>query len=102
MSLTHEWLGMGTLPDKPVLEYLARSTSALCALYGGLLLLLATDVHRYSAIIRYQAIATICLATAGAIFGLHGGMPAWWMISDAVGCIVFCGAMLRAQKYTSN
>ena len=102
MAVTHEWLGMGTLPDKPVVEYLARSTSALCALYGGLLLLLATDVHRYAAVIKYQAIVTLCLATAGAIFGLHAGMPGWWMIGDAAGCGIFCGGMLLAQRYTSN
>ena len=102
MAITHEWLGMGTLPDKPVVEYLARSTSALCALYGGFLLLLARDVHRYAVAIRYQAIATICLASAGAVFGLRAGMPGWWMISDAAGCCIFCGGMLWAQRYTSD
>src|SRR5258706_7372800 len=76
MAATHEWLGMGALPEKPIVEYLARSTSALCALYGGLLLLLATDVHRYAAVIKYQAIVTICLASAGAIFGFRAGLSA--------------------------
>jgi hypothetical protein len=98
MGFTHEWLGMGTLPEKPVVEYLARSTSALCAFYGGLLFVLATDVHRYAPAITYQAIAMMLLSGAGAILGLRAGMPAWWMVGDGMGCWVFCGAMLWLQK----
>ena len=39
-------IGLGELPGEPIVEYLVRGMSAMCALYGGLLLLLATDVHR--------------------------------------------------------
>ena|SRR5439155_5936070 len=31
MAMVHEWLGMGVLPDKPVVEYLARTTCGLTA-----------------------------------------------------------------------
>ena len=98
MGVVHEWLGMGTLPDQPIVEYLARSTSALCALYGGLLWVLATDVRRYARAITYQAVALIALSTVGACFGLWAGMPAWWMLGDAVSCWACCGAMLVLQK----
>ena len=98
MGVVHEWLGMGALPDKPVVEYLARSTSALCALYGGLLLVLASDVRRYARVIRFQAIAIMALSGAGAVLGLKGGMPAWWMIGDVVSVWVLCGAMLVLQR----
>ena len=98
MTLVHAWLGMGELPDKPVVEYLARATSALCALYGGLLLLLATDVRRYRAVIQYQAGATILLSGIGAYLGLRAGMPGWWMIGDVAACWILCGAMLFFQN----
>ncbi|MBI2927655.1 MAG: hypothetical protein HYY24_18320 [Verrucomicrobia bacterium] len=98
MGVVHEWLGMGTLPDAPIVDYLARSTSALCALYGGLLLVLATDVRRYARVITYQAIATIALSAVGAGFGLRAGMPAWWMLGDVASCWICCGAMLALQK----
>jgi hypothetical protein len=98
MALVHAWLGMGELPDKPVVEYLARTTSALCALYGGLLLLLATDVRRYHGVIRYQAGAIILLSSVGAYLGLRAGMPRWWMIADLATCWILCGAMLFFQN----
>lgn len=36
MNAIHQWLGLATLPDAPVVGYLARSTSAFYALFGGL------------------------------------------------------------------
>jgi uncharacterized membrane protein len=98
MGRIHEALGMGELPDKPIVEYLARSTSGLCALYGGLLLLLATDVRRYERIIRFHAVTMMSLSLLGAVLGLRAGMPEWWMIADAVSVSVFCVAMLVAQR----
>jgi hypothetical protein len=98
MGVVHEWLGMGTLPNKPVVEYLARATSALCAFYGGLLLLLATNVRQYGRVITFQAIAMMVISAVGACLGLRAGMPAWWMIGDASTCWICCGAMLWLQK----
>ena len=98
MAAVHQWLGMGVLPDKPVVEYLARTTSALFAFYGGLLLVLALDVRRYARVIRYQAIVMMLFSGVGAIFGLRAGMPVWWMASDFASCWVSYGAMLWLQK----
>jgi len=98
MPVVHQWLGMGALPHQPVVEYLARATSAFCALYGGLLFVLAQDVRRYAPVITYQAIAIIVTATLGAILGARAGMPAWWMLGDVFGCWVFCGGMLVLQR----
>jgi hypothetical protein len=98
MAAVHEWLGMGALPDKPIVEYLARATSALCGFYGGLLLLLASDVRRYAAVIRYQAIALIAIATVAVFFNFKAGLPLWWVINDFVGVWGPCAAMLYLQK----
>ena len=94
MAIIHEWLGMGPLPHQPVVEYLARSTSGLCGLYGGLLLVLARDVRRYSSAIAYSAATIIVVSGIGAVFGLRAGMPAWWMVADVAACWLLCGGML--------
>ena len=98
MGWVHDWLGMGVLPEAPIVEYLARSTSGLCALYGGLLLVLATDVRRYAPVIRFQAVVMMLLTTIGAVLGLRAGMPAWWMICDAASVWLFCGVTLVAER----
>jgi hypothetical protein len=47
LDVGHQVLGLGEFPTAPMAEYLARSVSALCTFYGGLLLLLARDVRRF-------------------------------------------------------
>ena len=48
-------IDMGEIPDEPIVEYVTRSMSEMRALYGGLLLQLASNVHRCHQIIMYQA-----------------------------------------------
>ena len=98
MSAVHESLGMGALPDKPIVDYLARYASAFAVFYGAVLFVLATDVHRYARLITLQAILIIVLSGIGAIFGWRAGMPWWWMVGDVVSCWFACGAMLWLQR----
>ena len=97
MAATHEWLGMGVLPEKPVIDYLARYASAFSAFYGILLLLLLTDVRRYAPIITFQAVAILAISTVGAVLAYRAGMPTWWVLGDVFSCWLFCGSMLWLQ-----
>ena len=97
MAAVHQWLGMGLLPDKPIVDYLARYASAMSALYGLLLLLLITDVRRYAPVIKLQAITIMVFSGAGALLAGRAGMPMWWVIADVVSCWGFCGGMLWLQ-----
>ena len=81
----HAWLGLGAFPRQPIAEYLARSTSALCAFYGGLLWVLSADVRRFAPIITYQAVAIMFLAIVGNVLSVRCGMPVWWAVGDAGG-----------------
>ena len=85
----HQSLGLGRFPTAPIAEYLARSVSALCAFYGGLLLLLARDVHRFVSIIKYQALAIMALSAIGIFAGTRAGLPASLVVADALGCWIF-------------
>jgi hypothetical protein len=85
----HRLLGLGEFPKAPIAEYLARSVSALRAFYGGLLLLLARDIHRYLGIIRYQAVAVMLLSALGIFAGVRAGVPASFVVADALGCWLF-------------
>lgn len=84
IGATHAWLGLGEFPAAPIAEYLARSVSALCAFYGGLLVALSTDVRRYLPLVRYQAVAIMALTAGGLVVGRWAGMPWWFVGTDAV------------------
>ena len=94
----HERVGLGTFPDAPIAEYLARFASALCAFYGGLLVFLSLDVHRYAAIIRYQAIAILVVSGSFLILGPRAGLPVLWAVADTVACLAYCAPTLWLQR----
>jgi len=98
MAAVHEWLGMGLLPDKPIVDYLARYASAFSVFYGVVLFVFAGDVHRYARLITIQAILIIVFSAVGAVFGWRAGMPWWWIASDVASCWLASGAMLWLQK----
>ena len=97
-DVVHEWLGMGVLPDKPVVEYLARTTLALYGFLGGLYLVLARDVRRFARVITYSAVATLLISAVNTALCLAAGMPTWWMSSDAVACWLFGLGILFLQR----
>src|ERR1041384_6350465 len=80
MAAAHEWLGMGALPQKPIVDYLARYASAISAFYGFVMLLSITDVRRYARVITLQAVSTIAFAGVGSFFAWRAGMPWWWVV----------------------
>lgn len=78
MREIHAWLGMGTLPDSPVVWYLARSTSALYAGLGGLLWVTSFDPARFQPVLRFFALGSITFGLAMFVIDVVEGMPTFW------------------------
>ena len=86
-SGTHRWLGLGEMPAAPIVEYLARSVSAIDALLGALCLVMASDLDRYRPLVRFVG---VCLALLGIVFtgvDLAAGMPWWWTAFEGPGAV---------------
>ncbi|UCC97324.1 MAG: hypothetical protein JSW66_15935 [Phycisphaerales bacterium] len=82
MNATHQWLGMGPLPTEPIVGYLARSTSAFYALFGGLLLVVSCDLQRYRPVLCYLGAVVIVLGVALFAVDLLEGMPLYWSLME--------------------
>jgi hypothetical protein len=93
MVQIHAWLGMGQLPSAGILEYLTRSASALYALHGGLLLVLAQDVRRYARVISFLGVANIALGGVLLAVDLYAGMPWYWTAGEGP-CVAAIGILL--------
>jgi len=98
MAASHEWLGMGPFPDGPLAEYLARLCSGLYAIYGGLVLVMASDVRRFAPLITAQALMILGLASSGFCLAWGTGVPAWWLIGDIVSVVCYCAVVLVLQR----
>lgn len=98
MDGIHRWLGMGELPDSPVVGYLARSTSAFYALLGGLFWVLSSDLVRYRPVLIYLGIAVILLGLALLGVDWVEGMPLFWRLGEGPYVIVLGMVMLLLSR----
>ena len=76
----HAALGMGELPAAPVVGYLARSTSALYAVLGGLFWTLSFDTIRYRSVLMYLGAALATFGLSLYVIDWREGMPWLWCV----------------------
>lgn len=83
MNAIHARIGLGALPEDPIVGYLARSLSAFYAMFGGLLWAISFDVRRHQQVLAYLAVAMIAFGVI--LFGvdLVERMPRFWIASEA-------------------
>lgn len=94
MNDIHRLLGMGTLPDAPVVGYLARSTSGLYALLGGLLWLVSFDLVRYRPVLFYLGAAFVVFGLSLAAIDHVEGLPAFWRFVEGPLDVAFGAVIL--------
>jgi hypothetical protein len=82
MKEIHRRLGMGELPEGPIVGYLTRSLSAMYAMHGALLFFVSLDVRRYRPVV--QCVAVLCLAFGAGMLVLDQavGMPRFWLLGE--------------------
>jgi len=95
MVAAHEAIGLGKFPDGAIMEYLARSVSALYAFHGGLLWLLAGDVRRYAAIIAYVAVVGVAFSLFILALDASLGLPVWWVLGEGP-CVLVISIVILA------
>ena len=78
MEAIHLWLGLGELPETPIVEYLARSSSLLYGFHGILLLLVASDVRRYLSVIWLMGGAAFVFGLAILVIDHMARLPIYW------------------------
>jgi hypothetical protein len=88
MAATHEWLGMGEFPRRPVVDYLARSAAGLYGYHGILLFIVARDPQKYRTIVRYLAVMNITFGVMLMGIDLHAGLPAWWTLAEGPSLVI--------------
>jgi hypothetical protein len=81
-------LGLGTLPEGPIVEYMARSLSALYAVHGAVVFALSFDLPRYRPLVRLVGVLHLLLGAAVLATDLSAGMPTPWALGEGPGIAV--------------
>ena len=102
MEASHAWLGMGAMPEGPVLMFMIRQASYVYGMHGVSLFVLAADVERFRPLVRLNGVSFLLAAPVFFLIDYVEGMPAWWTLMDSAGCGVFGAALLwltRGRDY---
>jgi hypothetical protein len=82
MDEFHRIIGMGPLPSGPIVEYLARSTSAFYAFLGALLWMVSLDLPRYRPLVRSLGLAFVALGALLFWTDITAGLPWFWKAAE--------------------
>ncbi len=93
IAVAHEAIGLGPLPEGPVVEYLARSTSFLYAALGGLMWLIASDPVRHARLLRLILILGFAAAPGLFVLDHRAGLPPWWQMSEGPMVLLICAVL---------
>ena len=94
MEAGAQWTGVGSFPDTPLTQYLARSLSAIYVLLGALVLYIARDVRRYLDLIVFVGWLTIGLGVILTALDFSIGMPAMWSWGEGPPTVVIGWAFI--------
>ena len=94
MNVTHQWLGLGELPDEPIVGYLARSTSAFYAMFGALMWVVSFNLRRHRTIVCFLGWAIILLGVTLLGIDIVEGMPPYWIAGEGPPSMVIGGVIL--------
>ena len=98
MTAAHTWLGMGDMPQAPVVEYLARSASLMYAQHAVVFLFLSRDIRRYLPLIAFMAWVAIVSGIVMLAIDLISGIPMYWTAIEGPGYIVIASAVLALRR----
>jgi hypothetical protein len=94
MEISHEWLGMGLMPDGSLVMFMIRQASYAYGMHGISLWVIATDVVRFRPLVIFNGIAFLLAAPVFFFIDYTSGVPFWWTIGDTLGCAFFGGGLL--------
>jgi hypothetical protein len=98
MEISHEWLGMGQMPEGAVLMFMIRQASYTYGMHGVSMWVLAFDVNRFRPLVILNGIAYLLAAPVFVVIDYTSGMPWWWTVADPVGCGILGAALLWLSR----
>jgi len=94
MKEIHRHLGMGELPDGPIIGYLTRSLSVMYAMHGAVLFFVSLDVRRFLPVVKFMAVLGILFGLWMTALDIVVGMPVFWIVYEGPVILLLCCVLL--------
>lgn len=102
MNAIHGFLGLGELPDAPIVRYLARSLSTFYAMFSVTTLLIASDIRRYRALVKLWGLLVTVAGFVLLGIDLNAGMPTSWTLSEGPPAVAVGLAVLWLSRHIAQ
>ncbi|MEP6921339.1 MAG: hypothetical protein ABI967_09450 [bacterium] len=94
MATAHAALGLGLMPQGPVLIFMIRQASYCYGMHAVSLFVIASDVERFRTFVIFNGISFLLAAPVFFLIDFTAGMPLWWTLGDSVSCLFFGASLL--------
>jgi hypothetical protein len=98
MEVSHEWLGMGTMPTGAVVDFTIRQSAFFYGMHGVLLWCLASDILRFQPIVRLIGWTYLIFGPVFFLIDWTTGTPQWWTWCDPLATATFGALLLLADR----
>jgi hypothetical protein len=98
MDAIHRAIGLGELPDLPVVEYLSRSLSLFYAWLGIVPLYAARDIERHLGLIRLFAASGLAVCVIQTAIDFAAPLPLWWTLAESGFLFAYFGSLWALAK----
>ncbi len=98
MESSHMWLGMGAMPDGPLIDFMIRQASYVYGMHGVSLWIIASNVKRFRSLVTFNGVAFLLAGPVFFLIDYTSGMPMWWTVSDSSFCFLFGVALLWLNR----
>jgi len=82
MASIHKQMGLGNLPQLPILDYLARSVSLFYGIHGVMVLYISFNLMRYLPFLKLLCYLGFVFGIALFIIDKNAPMPADWSLAE--------------------
>jgi len=100
MEVAHAWLGLGQMPDGPIIIFMIRQASYTYGMHGVALWVISLNVDRFRLLVVLNGIAYLVAGPVFFLIDYTAGMPLWWTMGDTFGCGLL-GAVLLWLSWRS-
>ena len=98
MNSIHEFMGLGTMPDSPIVSYLARSLSAFYAILGTITLCISFDIRGLRSFVRLWGMIVSLLGIVLLGIDFTSGMPLSWTLGEGPPALAIGLTVLWCQR----
>lgn len=82
MDKIHQQMGLGHLPQVPILDYLARSVSLFYGIHGVIVLYVSFNLMKYLQFLKLLCYLGLVFGVAMIMIDFNAAMPASWSFAE--------------------